>query len=103
MTLEMQEGFAGQVNDWQTISPDRVVGVFAERDAEHLVREEVPASSFGHSYRDGFGSCNAFRTRSNTMGVDQFEGVDNSTRRGVGIRYKLVQEVERIVRGINGK
>ena len=103
MTLQMQEDFAGQLNEWETISPDKVIGVFAKKDADHLVRDEVPASSFGHSYRDGFGSFNAFRTRSNTMGVYQFEGVDNSTRRGVGIRYKLVQEVERIVRGINGK
>ena len=92
MTLQMQEDFAGQLNEWETISPDKVIGVFAKKDADHLVRDEVPASSFGHSYRDGFGSFNAFRTRSNTMGVYQFEGVDNSTRRGVGIRYKLVQE-----------
>ncbi len=91
MTLEMQEGFAGQLKDWETISPDKVIGVFAKKDVEHLVREEVPASSFGHSYRDGFGSFNAFRTRSTTLGVYQFEGVDNSTRRGVGLRYKLVQ------------
>jgi hypothetical protein len=34
----------------------------------------------------------AFRTRSNTMGVYQFRGLGNSTRRGVGIRYKLVLE-----------
>ena len=52
------------------------------------------SQSFGNSYRDGFGSFNAFRTRSNTMGVYQFEGVDNSTRRGVGIRFKLAQPGE---------
>jgi len=91
MTLEMQEGFAGQLNEWETISPEGVIAVFAQKDAEHLVRDEVSASSFGHSYRDGFGFFNAFRTRSNTVGVYQFEGVDNSTRRGVGIRYKRVQ------------
>jgi serine/threonine protein kinase len=91
MTLEMQEGFAGQFNEWETISPEKVIAVFAQKDADHLVRDEVPASSFGNSYRDEFGSFNAFRTRSDTMGVYQFEGVDNTTRRGVGMRYKLVQ------------
>ena len=91
MTLEMQEGFAGQLNEWETISPDKVIGVFAKKDADHLVRDAVPASSVGQSYRDGFGSFNAFRTRSNTMGVYQFRGLGNSTRCGVGLRYKLVQ------------
>jgi len=91
MTLEMQEEFAGQLNELETISPEKVIALFAQKDADHLVRDEVPASSFGNSYRDGFGSFNAFRTRSNTMGVYQFEGVDNSTRRGVAIRYKLMQ------------
>ena len=91
MTLEMQEGFAGQLNEWETISPDKVIGVFAKKDADHLVRDAVPASSVGQSYRDGFSSFNAFRTRSNTMGVYQFRGLGNSTRCGVGLRYKLVQ------------
>jgi hypothetical protein len=91
MTLGMQEEFAGQLNEWETISPEKVIGVFAKKDADHLVRDEVPASSFGNSYRDGFGASNAFRTRSNTIGVYQFESVDNSMRRGLGLRYKLVQ------------
>jgi hypothetical protein len=91
MTLEMQEGFAGQLNEWETISPEKVVGVFAKKDADHLVRDEVPASTSGQSYRDGFGSFAAFRTRSNTMGVYQLQGMGNSNRRGVGIRYKVVQ------------
>ena len=92
MTLEMQEEFAGQLSEWETISPEQVMGVFAKKDADHLVRTEVPASSFGHSYREGFGACNAFRTRRNSVGVYQFEGVDNSTRRGVGLRYKLLRK-----------
>jgi len=33
----------------------------------------------------------AFRTRSNTMGVYQLQGMGNINRRGVGLRYKLVQ------------
>ena len=91
MTLEMQEGLAGQLNEWETVSAARVVAMFAAKDAEGLVRDEVPASSSGQSYSDGFGSFNAFRTRGNTMGVYQFEGVANSTRRGVSLRYKQVQ------------
>jgi serine/threonine protein kinase len=91
MTLEMQEDFAGQLNEWETIAAEKVVGLFAKKDAEHLVRDQVPASRFGHGYHDGFGSFNAFRTRSNTIGVYQFEGVDNRTRRGVSLRYKVVQ------------
>jgi hypothetical protein len=104
MTLEMQEDFGGQLNEWETISPEKVTGIFAKKDAEHLVRDEVPASSFGHEYPDEFGSFNAvwppssssglkmpfkaFRTRSNTMGVYQFRGLGNSTRRGVGIERR---------------
>jgi hypothetical protein len=65
MTLEMQEGFAGQLNEWETISPKEVIGLFAKKDADHLARDAVPASSFGYSYRDEFGVFNAFRTRSN--------------------------------------
>lgn len=91
MTLETQEGGGGQLQEWETILPEEVMGVFAKKDADKLVRDEVPASSFGHSYRDGFGAFNAFRTRNNTMGVYQFEGVNNTTIRGVGIRYKLVK------------
>ena len=94
MTLEMQEAFAGQLNEWETISPEKVMGIFAAKDAEHLVRDEVPASRSVQSYRDGFGSFDAFRTRSNTIGVYQFEGVDNSTRRGVRLRYKVVQAAQ---------
>jgi predicted Ser/Thr protein kinase len=91
MALEMQEGFAGQLNEWETVSAAKVVAMFAAKDAEGLVRDEVPASSSRQSYSDGFGSFSAFRTRRNTMGVYQFEGVANSTRRGVSLRYKRVQ------------
>ena len=92
MTLEMQEEFAGQLNEWKTIPPEKVIGVFAKKDAAHLVRDEVPAASFGHSYRGEYGAVTAFRTRSNTMGVYQIQGMGNINRRGVGIRYKLVQD-----------
>jgi predicted Ser/Thr protein kinase len=83
MTLEMQERFAGKVKEWETVSADKVMEVFAKKDAEHVV--------LGHSYGNRFGSFNAFRTRTNTMGVYQFEGVDNATRRGARLRYKLVR------------
>ena len=78
---------------FEAVKPaETALGVFAKKDADHLVRTEVPASSFGHSYREGFGACNTFRTRRNSVGVYQFEGVDNSTRRGVGLRYKLLRK-----------
>jgi hypothetical protein len=91
MTLEMQEDFAGQLSEWETASAAKVVAGFAAKDAAGQVRDAVPASSSGQSYSDGFGSFNAFRTRSNTMGVYQFEGLANSTRRGVSLRYKLAR------------
>ncbi|MBI5091716.1 MAG: hypothetical protein HZB26_04635 [Candidatus Hydrogenedentes bacterium] len=91
MTLEMEASFAGQLNQWDTLSSQEVIMVFAKKDAEGFVRTDVPECSGGHSYRDGFGSFDAFRTRGNTMGVCQFEGIENSARHGVGIRYKLVQ------------
>ena len=96
----------GQLNEWEPISPAKVIEIFAKKDAEHLVRDEVAASSFEHNYPDE-GSFNAvwppssssglkmpfkaFRTRSNTMGVYQLQGMGNINRRGVGIRYKVVQ------------
>ncbi len=91
MALEMQEDFAGQLSEWATASAAKVVAGFAAKDAKGQVRDTVPASSSGRSYSDGFGSFNAFRTRSNTMGVYQFEGLANSTRRGVSLRYKLAR------------
>jgi len=92
MTLGMQEEFAGQLNEWKTISPEKVIGIFAKKDADHLVRDEVPASSFGHSYRGEYGAVTAFRTRRNAMGVYQIQGMGNINRRAVGIRYRLVLE-----------
>jgi hypothetical protein len=91
MTLDMQQDFAGQLDEWETVSTAAVVALFARQDAAGQVRDAVPAASFGHGYRDGFGAFDAFRTRNNTMGVYQFEGVANSTRRGVSLRYKLVR------------
>jgi len=91
MTLGMQEEFAGQLNEWDATSREKIVGLFAKEDVDHLVRDEVPASSFGHSYRGEYGSVTAFRTSRNTMGVYQIQGMGNINRRGVGLRYKLVQ------------
>jgi hypothetical protein len=118
MTLEMQEDFGGQLNEWETISPGKVIGIFAKKDAEHLVRDEVAASSFGNNYPDE-GSFNAvwppssssglkmpfkaFRTRSNTMGVYQLQGIGNSTRRGVGIRYKVVRQAGESAQSTGGE
>ena len=91
MNLEMQEDYVGQPTEWENVTPEHVVAVFSKKDAAHLVRKDVPASSFGTGYRDGFSSCKALRTRRNTMGVYQLEGVDDIARRGVKIRYKLMQ------------
>jgi hypothetical protein len=90
MTLDMQQDFAGQLDEWETVSPAAVVALFAQKDAVGQVRDAVPAGSFSHGYGDGFGALDAFRTRRDTMGVYQFEGVENSTRRGVRLRYKLL-------------
>jgi hypothetical protein len=92
MTLGMQEEYAGQPNEWGDVSPEKVIGLFAKKDGDHLVRDEVPASSFGHSYRGEYGSVTAFRTRRNVMGIYQIKGMGSINRRGVGIRYKLVVE-----------
>jgi len=91
MTLGTQKDFAGQLNEWETVSAARVVALFAAKDAEGLVRDDVPASSFSHGYGEGFGSVTAFRTRRNTIGIYQMEGVDSTTRHGVSLRYKLVR------------
>ena len=91
MTLEMQQDFIGQPTDWKTLTPDKPVQLFARKDADHLMRNEVPASSFGHGYRDGLSYVNAFRTRSNLIGVYQSRGIDDVSGHGVEIRYKLVQ------------
>ena len=94
MTLGMQENYAGELKEWETLSPDEVVRMLAEMDAEPPVRDEDPSSSFGHSSQDGIGHFTAFMTRSNTMGVYRLEDVDmsKSTSLGVRIRYKLVPE-----------
>jgi hypothetical protein len=91
MALEMQEDYAGQPTDWKTIPPDRAMQVFAKKDADGLMRSEVPSSSGGHGYRDGWDYVNAFRTRSNTIGIYQLRGIDDVSGRGVQIRTKLVQ------------
>jgi len=91
MTLEMQQDFAGQFGEWETVTPAQVAGIFARKDAKGQVRDLVPASSFGHAYRDGLGPVTAFRTRRDTLGIYQVEGIENDTRKGVGFRYRLVQ------------
>jgi hypothetical protein len=91
MTLEMQEGYAGQPTDWETIQPGNAVQIFVKKDADGLMRSEVPSSSGGHGYRDGSDYVNAFRTRTNTIGIYQLRGIDDVSGRGVEIRTKLVQ------------
>ena len=91
--LEMQEDFVGQPNEWETIKPERVLDHFAKKDAEGFVRDYLPGTSSGMDYHGDWSSCQAFRTRSNTMGVLQDEGFENTSVRGVRLRYKLVQEV----------
>ena len=91
LTLEMQEDIAGQPTEWNKVIPEAVRNIFLSKDAAHLVLGDFPASSFGHGYRDGPGACNAFRTRTGTMGVYQLEGIDDTARRGVRIHYKLVK------------
>ena len=91
LTLETQEDFAGQSGDWASLAAEDAVAIFARKDAAGQLRDLVPASSSGHSYSEGLGSVTACRTRRNTVGVYQVEGIENTTRRGVGLRYKLVQ------------
>ena len=55
------------------------------------MRSEVPASSRGHGYRDGWNYVNAFRMRGNRIGVYQSRGIDDLSGRGVEIRFRLVQ------------
>ena len=93
MTLEMQEDYTdpSASAEWETVTPGKAVAIFAKKDADHLVRSEVPASSGGSGYRDGLSGVKALRTRSNLMGIYQTRGIDDLSGRGVTIRYKLVQ------------
>lgn len=91
MRLEMQEDFLGQQNEWETIKPEKVWDHFAEKDAAGFVRNYLPGTSSSMDYHGDWSSCQAFRTRTNTMGVLQDEGFENTSVRGVRIRYKLVQ------------
>jgi hypothetical protein len=87
----MQQDVVGQFCEWETVTPEAVAAVFARKDTAGQVRDLVPASSFGHAYRDGLGPVTAFRTRRSALGEYQVEGIENDTRKGVGIRYRLVQ------------
>ncbi len=91
MNLEMREGFAGQLNEWPTVEPEKVFEVLAKVDAQNTELTFLTNSSGIQDYRPSFGSFDAFRTRSKTLGVYQFTGVQTDTRRGVWIRYKLIQ------------
>jgi hypothetical protein len=91
MNLEMTEGFAGQLNEWATVTPARVLDVLAKVDSLNTVPCYVPASNGVQDYHSSFGSFVAFRTRDKVMGVYQLTGVQTDTRRGVWIRYKLVE------------
>jgi len=51
----------------------------------------LPGTSSGMDYHGDWSSCQAFRTRTSTMGVLQDEGFENTAVRGVRLRYKLVQ------------
>lgn len=94
MNLQMQEDFVAQPTAWDSVTADRVAAVFAAKDAAGLVRAEVPASSSGHAFDDQRDSAKAFRTRSNTMGVMQWSGL-NTVPRSVKIRYRFVESSTR--------
>ena len=91
MTLEMQEEFAGQQNEWKTIQPQNILDIFGKKDADGFVSGYVPGSSNG-DYHGDWSSCTAFRTRTRTMGVFQYEGFENTSVHGVRIRYKLLPQ-----------
>jgi hypothetical protein len=90
MNLRMQEDYIAQANDWDEVTADAITAVFAAKDAAGVMRDEVPASSFGHAFDDQRDYCKAFRTRSNTMGVMQWVGL-NTAPHGVKIRYRFVE------------
>jgi hypothetical protein len=91
MTLGMQQDYIGQPTDWETITPDQAVNIFAAKDAAQLVRGAATGSSFGKGYRDGLDYVNALRTRGNIIGIYQLRGIDDPSGRGVEIRVKVVQ------------
>ena len=92
MNLEMVENVAFQLSDWATVTPDKASAALARADAMNTVQPFVPASEGVRNYSPPqFGAFAAFRTRNKTIGVYQFTGVQADTRRGVRIRYKLIQ------------
>ena len=89
MTLEMQEDFVAQPTEWNQVAPKAVMDLFAQKDAQRLVRDMVPASSFGLDYRDEPSSCQAVRDRHNIVGLCRWTGL-NTTPRSVKLRYQRV-------------
>ena len=94
MTLGLQMDFVAQPQGWGTVTLEQVKEVFAAKDAAHLVRDDVPAASFGHDYRGHFTSCTALRTRSNALGVGQWAGLDTAPP-SVRLRYQLLPTAEK--------
>jgi predicted Ser/Thr protein kinase len=92
MTLGMQQNFAGQVAEWETVPSAKVTGIFERLDAQHRKRGEIPSSSAGHGYRNGLSSVNAFRTRDDLVGIYQHRGIKDASGHGVKIRYRLVKQ-----------
>lgn len=87
--LQMQEDFVAQVNDWSQVTDENIKAVFAAKDAQHLVRDDFPASWAGGDYRgEHYSYCKAFRTRDDAMGVYQFKAVDRPVK-AVMIRHRF--------------
>ena len=93
MTLDMQETFAGGPNEWEKITPERLVEIFAKRDAEEPSRNGNPSGESSGGYQTGPALCTAFHTRGDLIGVFQLKGYPDQAHPGVMIRYKLVQGI----------
>jgi serine/threonine protein kinase/Leucine-rich repeat (LRR) protein len=89
MNLRMQEDFIAETREWDAVTAQMVSNVFARWDRLDRERPAVPVASRGLAFRDQFEGCKAFRTRSNTMGVMEWEGLE-TTPASVKIRYRLV-------------
>ena len=91
MTLGMEETFAGGPNEWEKITPERLLEIFAKGDAEGLSKNRGPSGESSGGYQTGPSLCTAFRTRGNEVGVFQLKGYPDQAHPGVMLRYKLVQ------------
>ena len=89
-SLRMQEDFAGQMRDWDRLTPGQIRDIFARKDAQGLVSGDFPNNWAGGDYRGEYWSaCQAFRTRSGRVGVLQWMGVQNP-QRALKLRYRLI-------------